>query len=81
MERFGTLLADSGTGAAFIIDDVQSMVLEDLRAFVMGLHRVAQLNLPVVAAMAGLPGSYEYVAASKGYAERMFSPLDIERAA
>lgn len=56
-----------------IIDEIQYLSEKELSAIVMAMHRVAQLNLPLLLAGAGLPLVVGKMGESKSYAERLFS--------
>ena len=49
------------------------MALQTLEALVTGLHRAAQLRLPITIAGAGLPSLATLTGEAKSYAERMFT--------
>ncbi|MDX2259210.1 MAG: ATP-binding protein [Hyphomicrobiaceae bacterium] len=76
------------TVVCLLIDELQYVKESELGALIMGLHRVAQLRLPVVFAGAGLPQLVGQMGDSKSYAERLFdfpavgalSPADAELA-
>lgn len=60
------------TGVFVTIDEIQYLAPEALSALMLGLHRVAQLSLPLVIAGAGLPSLPGLLGEAKSYAERMF---------
>ena len=64
--------AARGTGIALVIDEIQYLSSQDMSALIMGLHRVAQENLPLVMIAAGLPQVVGLTGRSKSYAERLF---------
>ena len=61
-----------------IIDEIQYLSERDMSALIMGLHRVAQDNLPLTMIAAGLPQVVGLSGRSKSYAERLFDfpPVD-----
>ncbi len=77
-----------GTVVVIAMDEIQYVPTEQLGALVMGLHRCAQLSLPIALVGAGLPQLRGRLGNAKSYAERMFEfprvgPLDragVERA-
>ncbi len=62
--------ADSGV--ALLVDEVQYLDAEDLRALIVALHRIAQRGLPLVLFGAGLPQAAALAGEAKSYAERLF---------
>ena len=60
------------TGIALILDEIQYLSVKDMSALIMGLHRVAQENLPLTMVAAGLPQVVGLTGRSKSYAERLF---------
>ena len=60
------------TGIALVIDEIQYLSTRDMSALIMGLHRVAQENLPLLMIAAGLPQVVGLTGRSKSYAERLF---------
>ena len=60
------------TGVALIIDEIQYLSVKDMSALIMGLHRIAQDNLPLTMIAAGLPQVVALSGRSKSYAERLF---------
>ncbi len=60
------------TGVFLTIDEIQYLERGDFGALVLGLHRAAQLSLPVMIAGAGLPSLLALAGEAKSYAERMF---------
>jgi len=68
----GEAAVERRTGVAILIDELQYLQSKELSALIMGLHRIAQLNLPVVLFGAGLPQVVGNAGRSKSYAERLF---------
>ena len=64
--------ADKGTAIVLLIDELQYLDEEELGALVMALHRMQQLQLPLVMVGAGLPIVAKLVGEAKSYAERLF---------
>ncbi len=74
--------ARAGDGCvAILIDEIQYLTLEDLRALIVSFHMISQGGLPVVLFGAGLPQVAGLAGDAKSYAERLFDyppvgPLD-----
>lgn len=64
--------AERSTAVALIIDELQYVREAELGALIAALHRVAQLNLPLVLFGAGLPQLAAITGQAKSYAERLF---------
>ena len=60
------------TGVFLTVDEIQYLERDHFGALVLGLHRAAQLALPVMIAGAGLPSLLALAGEAKSYAERMF---------
>jgi hypothetical protein len=69
----GTVAQKCKTGVLLTLDELHYVDLTTYTALVVGLHRAAQLNLPLVVAGAGLPSLATLTGDAKTYAERMFS--------
>ena len=66
---------------AILIDEVQYLADEDLRALIVALHRIAQRALPMLMFGAGLPQLAALPGEARSYSERLFDfpgvgPLD-----
>ena len=66
---------------ALLIDEVQYLDDEDLRALIVALHRISQKALPLIMFGAGLPQLAAVSGEAKSYSERLFDfpgvgPLD-----
>ncbi|MCE5227975.1 ATP-binding protein [bacterium] len=77
---------ERGTAVAILIDEIQYFGPTDLSALIMAMHRLQQLQLPMVLIGAGLPILPGLVGESKSYAERLFhfpavGPLSAQDAA
>jgi len=68
----GEAAAARKTGVALLIDELQYLSETELSALIMGIHKVAQKQLPLVLAGAGLPQLVGHMGRSKSYAERLF---------
>lgn len=65
------------TGIAILVDEVQYLSEEDLRALLVAMHRVSQGGLPVILFGAGLPQVAGLAGDAKSYAERLFDYPDV----
>jgi len=75
--------ADHDSGIALCMDEMQCLKQEEFRALIVAIHRISQLNLPLILVGAGLPHIIGLAGKSKSYAERLFAfpelgPLDLE---
>ncbi len=82
----GEAAQSCGASICLLIDELQYLSKRELGALIMGLHQVAQRNLPVLLVAAGLPLILALAGRSKSYAERLFTfpalgPLNAEAAA
>jgi hypothetical protein len=71
--ELGEVARDHDTGVLITIDELHYVAQQTLEALVMGLHRAAQLRLPITIAGAGLPSLAALTGEAKSYAERMFT--------
>jgi AAA ATPase domain len=71
--ELGEVARDHGTGVLITIDELQYVRRPVIEALVMGLHRAAQLTLPITVAGAGLPSLAALTGEAKSYAERIFT--------
>jgi hypothetical protein len=60
------------TAVALLIDEVQYLGAGELTALIVSMHRVSQMNLPVIFFGAGLPQIAGLAGDAKSYAERLF---------
>ncbi len=75
----------AGRSLILLIDEVQYLVEEDLRALIVAFHAIAQKGLPMLLFGAGLPQVAGLAGEARSYAERLFEyptvgPLDEESA-
>ena len=61
------------SAVAILIDELQYFRVKELGALIMAMHRVQQLQLPLVLLGAGLPILPGLAGEAKSYAERLFS--------
>lgn len=61
----------------FFIDEIQNIKKEDLTALIVSLHRINQLNLPIILIGAGLPTILRISSDTKSYSERLFDFVKI----
>lgn len=79
---------DRKTAIALLIDEIQYLSEKELSALIMAMHKMQQLQLPLVLLGAGLPILTRLAGESKSYAERLFefpeigplSPADAAKA-
>ena len=71
--ELGQLARDHQRGVLFTIDEMQYLAKDRLGALIGALHRVSQLQLPLVVAGAGLPSLLALVGEARSYAERLFA--------
>lgn len=76
---------DRGTAVAIIVDELQYLSEAEMSALIMAVHRISQLQLPLVVLGAGLPQLVGLTGRSKSYSERLFDfpevgPLSVEDA-
>jgi hypothetical protein len=70
--ELGEVARDHDSGMFVAIDELHYVDRPTLTALVVGLHRAAQLRLPITVAGAGLPSLANVTGEAKTYAERMF---------
>lgn len=61
-----------GRSVALLVDELQYFSETELSGLIMGMHRVSQLQLPMILLGAGLPQIAGIAGKSKSYAERLF---------
>jgi hypothetical protein len=71
--ELGEVARDQRTGLLLTIDELHYVDVPTFTALGVGLHRAAQLRLPLLAAGAGLPSLAALTGEAKTYAERMFT--------
>ena len=71
--ELGEVARDHDTGVLLTVDELHYVDFATLSALVVGLHRAAQLRLPITIAGAGLPSLATLTGEAKSYAERMFT--------
>jgi hypothetical protein len=62
----------AGTAIAICIDELQYLSEEEFSALIMSIHKVTQMQLPIVMVGAGLPQILALAGESKSYSERLF---------
>jgi hypothetical protein len=68
----GEAAAEKDTAVALCIDEMQYLSEKEFSALIMAVHKVSQLNLPLVIVGAGLPQILGLAGESKSYSERLF---------
>jgi hypothetical protein len=71
--EIGETAQSGGTGALFVIDEMQQLDHSAMAAICMGLQAVSRKNLPVALVGAGLPDLRHKLLAAKPYADRLFT--------
>jgi hypothetical protein len=69
----GEAAEDLNIAIAILIDEIQYLNQKELGSLIMAMHKVQQLQLPLVLIGAGLPTLPGFAGDSKTYAERLFS--------
>lgn len=69
----GEAAKERNTGVALVIDEIHMMNRKDFGILIMVMHKMQQLQLPVVMIAAGLPILMRLAGEAKTYAERLFS--------
>ncbi|MCK5137810.1 MAG: ATP-binding protein [Bacteroidales bacterium] len=65
--------------SVILIDELQYVEREDLGALIMALHKILQLQLPLIFFGAGLPQLAKLAGDTKSYAERLFDYPEIDK--
>jgi hypothetical protein len=73
----GEAAEERKSAVAIIVDEIQYFSPAELNALIMAMHRMQQLQLPVVLVGAGLPILPGLAGEAKSYAERLFNFPDI----
>jgi len=73
----GEAAEDRNCAVAILIDEIQYFTHKELGALIMAMHKVQQLQLPLVLLGAGLPVLPGLAGESKSYAERLFGFPDV----
>ena len=73
LDEIGQVARVGGTGAVFIIDELQNLDARSLAAISMAFQRMVKKNLPVALVGAGLPTVSDGLFAAKGYSDRLFN--------
>jgi GTPase SAR1 family protein len=68
----GEAAAERKTAVALCIDEMQYLSEKEFSALIMAVHKVSQMNLPLIVVGAGLPQILGLAGQSKSYAERLF---------
>ena len=77
--EIGAVARAGGTGALFLIDEMQNLDDAALGAVCMAFHRLSQKNMPVALVAAGLPILRPALHRAKPYASRLFAYRDVGR--
>ena len=68
----GEAAAEKNTLVAILVEELQYLSEDDLGSLIAALHRVSQLNLPLILFGAGLPQLAGLMGNAKSYSERLF---------
>ena len=77
--ELGAAAQDHETGVVFLIDEMQFLKREEMKAVAAAMHRISQLKLPVALVGTGLPQLPGLMVDAKSYAERLFAYPEIGR--
>lgn len=77
--EIGEVAQVGGTGALFLLDEMQNLDAAALAAICMAFHRISQKSLPVALVAAGLPQLPRQLREAKPYAERLFQYRELDR--
>lgn len=69
----GEAARERKTGIALVMDEIHMLDRKDFGMLIMVMHKMQQLNLPIVMVAAGLPILMRLAGDAKTYAERLFS--------
>jgi hypothetical protein len=72
MAEIGKIAAGQGSGALFLIDEMQFLGKDELGLLSQAMHRISQDSMPVLLVGAGLPQLPLMLKDAKGYTERLF---------
>ncbi len=67
------------TSAMIMIDEMQFITESDLSAFILALHQISQLQLPILFFGAGLPQIAKLSGEAKSYSERLFDFPEVDK--
>lgn len=70
---------EKSTGVALFIDELQLVGEEELEALIVAMHKLQQVQSPLVLVAAGLPNVRKKAGNAKTYAERLFAYPEIGR--
>ena len=68
----GKMAKAAGQSVTILVDEVQYLIKQDLRAIIVAFHAISQKGLPLVLFGAGLPQVAGLAGDAKSYAERLF---------
>lgn len=74
----GKIANEYEIGISILIDNMQYLKNENIRALLFSLHHIQQEQLPISFIGAGLTSMFEKVGKAKPYAERMFTFLELK---
>ena len=68
----GEAARECESSIVIFIDEIQKIDLKEFNALIAAVHRVVQLNLPIILFAAGLPNTIKISGEAKSYVERLF---------
>jgi hypothetical protein len=77
LDEIGQVARAGGTGAVFLIDELQNLDSLSLAAVSVAFQRMVKKNLPVALVGAGLPTVSDGLFAAKGYSDRLFNHFEL----
>ncbi len=81
LRAVGEVVAAAGTGALFLLDEMQSLDQPSLAAICLAFQDLSKRGLPVALVGAGLPDLPLRLFGAKPYADRLFAKRDLGRLA
>lgn len=77
LDEIGQVARAGGTGAVFLIDELQNLDSLSLAAVSVAFQRMVKKNLPVALVGAGLPTVSDGLFEAKGYSDRLFNHFEL----
>ncbi len=81
LDEIGQVARAGGTGAVFLIDELQNLDPLSLAAMSVAFQRMVKKSLPVAIVGAGLPTVSDGLFAAKGYSDRLFNHFELGKLA
>ncbi len=77
LDEIGQVARAGGTGAVFLIGEIQNLDAQSLAAISVAFQRMVKKSLPVALVGAGLPTVSDGLFAAKGYSDRLFNHVEL----